>query len=193
MPRGGHNAKSVADHRLNGTFRRDRHAPERTPHATPRQMVAPSTNARTSEPVPPPPKHLSPAARREYRALATTLEAAGTWKPADLETLVNLALGQARLRDPSISPSTFSTLLATVQRTLARLGLGGPTPQGGSSTTSSSPLSSTPGTWPGLMPGDTLPHLWCLRPLALLGSEKADREYKAFGEWKDAGEPMPPG
>jgi len=64
MPSGGHNRKSIEEHKFRGTYRPDRHGPDRpVPSSSPRPGKPPRT-----------PRELGPAGRKLWKLIVTTYE-----------------------------------------------------------------------------------------------------------------------
>lgn len=90
---GGGNRKSVEEHRLQGTYRRDRHGPLPADDA--------SVDPKPALPPPPiaPPSDLKGAARRHWKYFSQLLQGARVQTPSDIETLADYCRACAAVED----------------------------------------------------------------------------------------------
>lgn len=112
MPKGGRrHRKSNAEHRAQGTLRKDRHGGTdvlEVPKARP----------------PPPPRGLDEVERQAWNEVARQVEAAGTYTAADFSIfrLAVKALAAVDAAPPLLKASTRRGLFETAAKLLARLG-----------------------------------------------------------------------
>lgn len=112
MPRGGRRfGKSAAEHKLAGTFRRDRHTGRDSPSLPPARP-------------PPPPPHLTAAEREAWAEVRREVVALGTYTRADLSAFKLAVRGLALVYSApaDMKATSLRSLLLAASQLLARFG-----------------------------------------------------------------------